>query len=411
MTVNTAKRIGAMAVAACLLASCSATADDSGPSRAQSMYAWIGSENDRAQWQAFVDAAQEKDPSFILEFDGPAIADYYTTAKTRTSSPDAPCLITTQGPRTQELAEVLLPLDEFAAKHGLDIDQYNDAMIQAMTVDGTVRAIPYGAEPLILFYSKDALAKAGVAEPGIGYTTDQFLADLQALTSGSVRGLSTAALFQYGPAMPLAFANGHTPVRDNQLALTDPEFVADVQWTFDLVAQHGVGAAPNSGDPSDAAIQEFIAGETAMVIAGTWFYETITSQAAGEVGVVPVPSEDGQTRGMITGSGFGISQTCDDPDAAFETLMALTTPEVLGKVAAERGNVPAVASQMEVWAEGKPESAVEVVTVVVENGQPLLVTPQWSQVETMFQQHASNGYRGTSTAEEILTTIQDSVRG
>lgn len=410
MTLRTPMKYGALILATCTLVACGGTSDEEGSSRASSMYTWIGNENDREQWQAFVDAASEHDPSFELEIEGPAITDYYTTVQTRMSAADAPCIITTQGPRTQELASLLMPLNDLADEHGMDIGQYNAGMIEAMTVDGTVRAIPFGAEPLVLYYNKDFLQEAGVAEPTIGYTTDQFLADLQALTTDDHRGIATAALFQYGPAMPLAFANGNTPVENNELTLTDPDFVADVQWTFDLVAEHGVAVAPNSGDPSDAAIQEFIAGETATLIGGTWFYETIVGGAPGEVGIAPVPSHDGETRGMITGSGFGIAQTCDDPDAAFETLAALTTPEVLETVAAQRGNVPAAAAAMDAWSEGKPEQAVEVVTTVLANARALMVTPEWSQVETMFSQHASDGYRGVSTAEEILTTIEDSVR-
>ena len=45
------------------------------------MYTWVSTDNDRAQWQSFVDAAKEKDPNFTLTFDGPAFNDYWTNGQ------------------------------------------------------------------------------------------------------------------------------------------------------------------------------------------------------------------------------------------------------------------------------------------------------------------------------------------
>lgn len=62
----------ALAAAATLaLTACSGGSNDNGGGEGSSpqtnaMYAWISNENDRAQWQAFIDAAKEEDPSFDL---------------------------------------------------------------------------------------------------------------------------------------------------------------------------------------------------------------------------------------------------------------------------------------------------------------------------------------------------------
>ncbi|MGC0238398.1 hypothetical protein [Arthrobacter sp. SD76] len=91
----------AAAVAATALTACgSSSAGSSGESKeASSMYTWITNENDRAQWQAFIDAAKEKDPDFNLTLEGPSFNDYWTKVKTRLSSSGAPCIITTQAAR------------------------------------------------------------------------------------------------------------------------------------------------------------------------------------------------------------------------------------------------------------------------------------------------------------------------
>lgn len=394
-----------------LLAAACGGNGDGGSDRASSMYTWISNESDRAQWGAFVEAAQQEDPEFDLTMEGPSFTDYWTTVHTRIGASDAPCILTTQSARTQELADVLMPLDEFAAEYGLDISQYNDAMISGLTVDGELRGVPYDAQPVVLYYNKDLYAEAGLEEPGTSYTQDQYLSDLQAIVEQTdARGLAVSPAIASSPGLMMAFANGNAPVADGELQLTEPGFVEDMQWGMDLIAEHGLGNAPSSGDPSDIHLQPFIGGDVATIMDGPWFYETLVSETAAEVGVTVIPSESGQPRGMIQGSAFGIAQTCDDPETAFENIMAITTPEVVGEVGRTRGTVPSVEESFEAWADGKIDEAVAAVEVLLADGMPLETTPQWNQVETTFSQHSSDGYRGVRTAEEILLTIEGSVR-
>ncbi len=149
------------------------------------MYTWVSTENDRAQWQSFVDAAKEKDPNFTLTFDGPSFNDYWTKVKTRMVGSDAPCILTTQAARAQELSGLLEPLDSYMEAAGIHASDYNAAMMQGMTVDGKVLALPYDAEPDVLYYNREMFEKAGLSEPTTSYTAEQFLKDAKALTPGA----------------------------------------------------------------------------------------------------------------------------------------------------------------------------------------------------------------------------------
>ncbi|HQY99005.1 MAG TPA: sugar ABC transporter substrate-binding protein [Propionicimonas sp.] len=372
------------------------------------MYTWISSEGDRAQWQSFVEGAQKKDPNFNLTLDGPSFQEYWTKVKTRMNAPDAPCILTTQAARAQELKDILIPLDDLAKEAGLDLAQYNEGMIKGMTVDGTVRAIPYDAEPMVLYYNKTMFKDAGLAEPTVNYTQAQFISDAKALTKGDVKGFALAPDPGY-PYLPLAFANGNAPVKDGALALTDPAFVADIQWTFDLAAKEKVAVAPNPADTTDVPMQGFQAGKVAMIIDGPWFYTSIREPMKDEVGVAVIPSASGQPVGMIQGSGFGISAKCPDPKNAFANIMKITTPEVVAFVGETRGTVPSIESAIDGWAKGKPAGDVEVMKALLAQGQPLVTTPTWNQFVTQFTQYSSDGTRGNKTAAEILDTIQKSV--
>lgn len=401
---------GALVAAVALgLGACSGGGSSSDKSDlANQMYAWVSNESDREQWETFVKGVQEKDPNFKLSIEGPAFAEYWTKVKTRVSSADAPCIITTQAARAQELGGILAPLDDLAKEAGVDLTKYNAAMMEGLTVDGTVRAIPYDAEPMVLYYNKDMFKAAGLAEPGLDYTTEQFLSDARALTSGEVMGVALSPQFSF-PYLPLAFANGHTPTAEGKLTLTDPGFVADVQFGFDLVAKEKVAAAPSPADSTDVAMQNFMNGKAAMIVEGPWFYSTILEGTKAEVGVAVVPSTDGKPRGIIQGSGFGISSKCPDKKAAFETIKKMTTPEVISYVGKHRGTVPSLEESMSGWSDGKPESDVKAIQALLVEGKPLVTTTTWNQVDTQFAQYSPEGLRGDRTAEDILSSIEKGI--
>lgn len=389
------------------LGACSGGSKDKS-AQASKMYTWVSNESDRAQWDTFVKGVQETDSNFKLDIEGPSFQDYWTKIKTRMSSADAPCIVTTQAARAQELGELLTPLDDLAKEAGLDLTKYNQAMMQGMTVDGKVRAIPYDAEPMVLFYNKTMFAQAGLKEPGTDYTYEQFLSDAKALTKDGVQGFAVAPDISY-PYLPFAFANGNVPVKDGKLNITDPGFVADIQQTFDLVGKEKVAAAPNPADTTDVPMQGFQAKKVAMVIEGPWFYSTIREGMENEVGVAVIPSKSGKPVGMIQGSGFGISAKCADKKAAFQNIMKMTTPEVVAYVGKNRGTVPSIDSALSGWAEGKPAQDAEVMKTLLADGQPLVTTSTWNQVVTQFTQYSPEGARGTRTAEDILGTIEKSV--
>ena len=389
------------------LGACSGGSKDKS-AQASKMYTWVSNESDRAQWDTFVKGVQETDSNFKLDIEGPSFQDYWTKIKTRMSSADAPCIVTTQAARAQELGELLTPLDDLAKEAGLDLTRYNQAMMQGMTVDGKVRAIPYDAEPMVLFYNKTMFAQAGLKEPGVDYTYEQFLSDAKALTKGGVQGFAVAPDISY-PYLPFAFANGNVPVKDGKLNITAPGFVADIQQTFDLVGKENVAAAPNPADTTDVPMQGFQAKKVAMVIEGPWFYSTIREGMENEVGVAVVPSKSGKPVGMIQGSGFGISAKCPDKKAAFQNIVKMTTPEVVAYVGKHRGTVPSIDSALSGWAEGKPAQDAEVMKTLLADGQPLVTTSTWNQVVTQFTQYSPEGARGTRTAEDILGTIEKSV--
>ena len=83
--------------------------------------------------------------------------------------------------------------------------QLPENVLSSVSVDGKQYAVPMSAHRAnVLMYNRDVLKGAGIAEPGEGYTLDQFLADLEALKAkgttplciGGADSISTAGLFE-----------------------------------------------------------------------------------------------------------------------------------------------------------------------------------------------------------------------
>jgi multiple sugar transport system substrate-binding protein len=407
---RTTRAVTALAGASMLLglAACGGgSAGDAAGGEPLLLYTWVGSESDRAQWEEFVAAGQRALPDLKIDVDGPSFEDYWTKVKTRLSGGDPPCLLTTQAARAQELGDILVPLDDLMAGHGMAKSDFDQSMIDGMTVDGTVRAIPYDAEPIVVFYNTDRFREAGLPLPGATYSRDQFVADATALTTGDRYGLGISpGLF---PALAHATAGGTSWLRDGELDLTNPDLVREMQWYFDLVHVQGVGRSPEAATKSDELHQAFINGEVAMLTEGPWNYGTFAEAVDFELGMTVVPSPSGEARAMTAGSGFGIAATCEDKDVAFRAIVAMTGADALSAVAASRGIVPSRPESLPAWSEGKTEQATAVIEASLDNAVAQRTTATWNQVETLFTQYMSEGFRGQRTAADILTTIQNAV--
>ena len=400
-----------MAIAAGLTVALSACGGGAAPAGGPlALYTWVSSQSDRQQWESFISEAKKVDPTLDVTIDGPSFEDYWTKVKTRLSGSDTPCLLTTQSARAQELGSLLMPLDDLAKANGYDLSKVDKSMLAGMTVDGTLRAIPYDAEPIVLFYNADSFAKAGIAPPGLTYSREQFIADAKKLTTPDHKALAiTPGIF-----IPAAWATAGDASwlsADKKLNLADPAFVAQVQSYFDLVSKEGIAAAPNPADTSDVFDQQFTSGAVDMMIQGPWMYGTYDEAASFTLGVTVVPSPSGQARGMTAGSGFGIAANCNRPDEAFKAIVALTSTPVQEALATSRGIVPARAEALPAWGKGKVPGAADTVSALLQNATAQVTTPTWNQVETLMTQYGVEGYRGQRSAADIMQTIQNSVGG
>jgi multiple sugar transport system substrate-binding protein len=189
--------------------------------------------------------------------------------------------------------------------------------------------------PIIMYYRKDLLAKAGVAVPS---TWEEYLAAAQKLNVDGIAGNTMVAKsgdvsmflvdwYSRFKGMGGHLMSGSPAAKNFTPRLTSPEAVAALQSMVDCAKASTPGVLSYDFTASTNA---FSAGKTAMMcmwstIAGP-IYNPKSSKVAGNVGVALTPGT-GDNRGKIVrgGWGIGIPKNAPNKDGAWAVISYLTS--------------------------------------------------------------------------------------
>jgi multiple sugar transport system substrate-binding protein len=189
--------------------------------------------------------------------------------------------------------------------------------------------------PIIMYYRKDLLAKAGVAVPS---TWEEYLAAAQKLNVDGIAGNTMVAKsgdvsmflvdwYSRFKGMGGHLMSGSPAAKNFTPRLTSPEAVAALQSMVDCAKASTPGVLSYDFTASTNA---FSAGKTAMMcmwstIAGP-IYNPKSSKVASNVGVALTPGT-GDNRGKIVrgGWGIGIPKNAPNKDGAWAVIAYLTS--------------------------------------------------------------------------------------
>lgn len=190
------------------------------------------------------------------------------------------------------------------------------------------------AGPILLFYRKDLLKKAGVAVPR---TWTQYLAAAQKLNRGGIAGNTMVAKsgdvsmflvdwYSRFAGMGGKLMSGSPQQKNFTPRLTSPEAVAALQNMVDCVKASTQGVLAYDFTISTDA---FSAGKTAMMLGWTTIsgpvFNPKTSKVASTVGVATTPGNTPRLEGNIVrgGWGMGIPKNAKNKDGAWTILTYL----------------------------------------------------------------------------------------
>lgn len=270
---------------------------------------------------------------------------------------DLPCLLDFDGPFLYNYAWAgyLRPLDDLIAD---DVKaDFLPSIIAQGTYGGKLYSLGTFDSGLSIWGNKAYLDAAGVRIPTSiddAWTMDEFMAALEALQALEEVEYAIDFKLNYGAGdewntyglSPIlqAFGGDLIDRADYQSAdgvLNGPESVAAMEW-FQSLFEDGYAIASPAGD------DDFYGSKvTALSWVGHWMYGPHTEGLGDDTVLIPMPILGEKA---VTGMGswnWGITSTCEDPEAAFEFLSYLVEPDEILHMTNANGAVPARKSAIE----------------------------------------------------------------
>jgi multiple sugar transport system substrate-binding protein len=401
----------AATVAAAALTGCgdsggSSNEGSSGGKTQLTWFMWTGSEAEVQSWKHLADMVTQKHPNITITFQTASFNDYFTKLAAQASGGDAPCLLGMQSLRAPGLGQLLRPLDDLMKAGGVDLSQFDQSIVQGLQAGGKQVAVPYDLGPLMIYFNKDMFTQAGVPVPEPGWTTDDFLAAAQKLTTGGKYGFAAFPVIDW--TLPFATSIfGVNPVtQDGKLDLTNPRFVEAMQWYADLVQKHKVAPSIPASNDGTWPINQFLSGNTAMAVDGPWDLINAKAQAKFELGIVPIPAGPNGSRTVTAGSGFGISRNCEFPEETMQAISVITGPEAQQYLGEQGRAFPARTAQQQSWYKNAVPGAQEALEKANEGSEPYRTTAKWNQVSQLFTQYGIEAINGQQPVQTWLQNVQ-----
>ena len=407
------KRFMAAAAAALAMVLASCGSGDSGSDGGKTTLVWnmwSGSSAEVRAWNHLAGMVTDEYPNIEIEFQTSSFNDYWTKLAAQASSGEAGCILGVQSLRAASISSLLVPLDDQLAGGGVDLADFNDTIVEGLQVEGEQLAVPSDFGPLVTFYNSSRFKQAGIEEPGVGWTVDDFMSAAQELASDRKYGFAVYPIFDSVIPWALSMENAMPVSEDGQLDLTSDGFTAATQWYVDLVNKDQVAPPVAASNDPTPALSSFIAGDAAMVVDGPWQLVNVMDQAAFDVGVAPMPAG---RRLAQPGRGlrYGISQTCEDPEEAMKAISVLTGPEALEYLAEQGRAYPARTAQQDAWFQDELVGAKEGLNAAIDSSVAVPSTANYTPVSQLFTQYGIQAVNGQMDVPTFLETVQQQSGG
>ncbi|HEX7004128.1 MAG TPA: sugar ABC transporter substrate-binding protein [Trueperaceae bacterium] len=311
-----------------------------------------------------------------------------------------------------------MPLEEFAGEEFLS--DFFEGHLDAFRYQGELMAIPRDISNLVLFYNQDMFEEAGIEPPTDDWTWDDFLSAAQALTQdtdgdGQVDqfgfGYSTYYLFW----QPWVWSNGGEFFAEDhsEFTLDQGAGLEGLQYYVDLRCEENV--APTSEQAAERnAASMFAEGDAAMIVDGRWRVAPLNSDPAVDFqwDVALFPHGEAGSIVDIDGSGWGISSSSDAPEAAWEFIQFVSSPEAMERWTEAGIIIPArrsVGLSQSFITPDVPPASDEVFIEANETAIPTETFEGWGEFVNLLNEGMSEVWLCETSVEEGLSIIQEDV--
>jgi multiple sugar transport system substrate-binding protein len=260
---------------------------------------------------------------------------------------NAPCLVFNTSPAAVPQFEKqggLVALDGFSGATDYIQARSGDSADQYKSPDGKFYQIPWKQNPVMVFYNKDLLKKAGLDpnKPALA-TYDEFLAASKKIVDSgaapsAISPAPSSEFFQsWFDFYPLyaAESGGKQTIEDGKATFND-QAGQDV-WNF-WAEMYKNGYSPKEAYNGDS----FGDKKSAMAIVGPWAIAVYGDKV--NWGVVPVPTKTAKDPSEIytftDAKNIGLYSACKNQKTAWDVLKFATSKEQDGKLLEKTGQMP-----------------------------------------------------------------------
>ncbi len=236
---------------------------------------------------------------------------------------------------TYAAKDLILPLDECLAANDVSADHWYDAVIDDVTYDGAIYAVPQFYQPPAIITNTRLLEAAGLTNEDIDTSDrERLLSAVQALYkeqggNPSTLGLDPnvpgeAGLWFLGNGGQIMDEEGR-PTLDNEANVDALNFLKEL---MDL--QGGYAKARSFIDTFDAFGNEnqYVRDQVAAQVWPQWYPNVLRpSQANITINAVPFKDKDGNPFTVASGTAFVVPKGSKNPAAACAWALALTSDE------------------------------------------------------------------------------------
>ncbi|KJL19552.1 putative ABC transporter substrate-binding protein YesO [Microbacterium azadirachtae] len=374
---------------------------------------WAGSADDTKALQAQVDVAKKQNPDLKIELRTAPWNDFFTKLTTNMASGNMACVTGMNSGMLSSYTSGFqkLTADDLKAA-GLKESDFAAGTTEILKNKGELYGLPFDTATMLVYYNADQLKAAGAAEPKPGWTFDDFEKTAKAATRDGKQGFAVGMGDFQWQALPIAKAGVQPATKDGKLQLTDKKFSDAATWYAGLVTDQKVALPVASASDGGWGEDQYSNGNAAMAVDGTWnAVSYLKNQAGFTAGMAPLPGEGKDSLSLILGSGYGISKTCKNKDAALKVLGSLLSKDSQDYIASSGRSYPARTESQPLYFQSIDEKfrpqVEEVFKAAFANVQGQYVTDNWSKVGSYIQPQLVSVYNGQTPMSEVLKNAQD----
>lgn len=379
---------------------------------------WSAAPEESEVWRGLAKDVTGANPEIRVKLETATFTDYFSKLTTQLASKSEADIVGMQSLRMPGFAarNAFKPLSEFMdGDSDFKVDDFFPSIRSGLSVGDELYALGYDVGPHVLYYNKDLFKKAGIEEPSPDepMSWDEFRQKAEQLTDEGAGqyGFVIPPAFDY--MVPWLWSGGGDYMNGDQTECTlgSQESLDAMKFVTSMVTEDKISAPVTDLANPNFGPETFYSGKVGMYIDGPWQFINVKSNGDFDFDIAPVPAGPAGSVTWAAGSGFGISNNTDNPEAAWEALKTIVSTASIDKlVEAGRGYPSRQSSAPTFEEQPPPPKNVGVVQKILANeageSRPFTTTTTWEETTVMLARDFSPVFLGRQSVEETVEKVK-----